>query len=280
MRKIALLFLIIEVLFVMTSCANISNDGIDNKENHDIYSNLNSLSESNQSEDLEKLYEDLQTKLEEIDVNYLKLQSEVDSLKNKIYNLTGNPMRFTESAPMFNLPNNYTLFANFDYHQDASVSFDGFMEYCKKEFGSEYNFYLLKPMFDSFDFHPNRTREYSVYVQEVVDDVPKNPLFYELTMIYSEVLGDGRFFRPDDDGYVPWSIELKTFFAPVDSLINTNTVYLRFGDNNDDEEWKEYINIYVGGVCIGTTYLRLNTYVSQRWIEQYYMEYLIKIFDI
>lgn len=106
-----------------------------------------------------------------------------------------------------------------------------------------------------------------------------NPIFYEHTMMYSNILGDGKFYQPEDDGYVPWSLNIKSFFVVVDSLVEYNTIDLKFGDNNDDVEWKEYINIYVDGVCVGTSYFHTNTYISQRWIQDYYIEYLVNVFN-
>lgn len=271
MRRVILLIFSLIITFTTTSCTSVSNT---DTEHGALSKQIEELQAA--YEELQKLYEEVQNELNDSNSANLELQSQIDYLNNKIYNLTGTPVVFTAESPKVGKPEKHILFVEFNHRDDASISFEAFADYCEANFGLQNDFCLLKPIYDDYDFHPSRTRYYAVYVEGIVNGVPVNPFFEEQIMLYSGVLGDGGYQDPDDDGAVPWSIELKTFFVPIVDQIETNTIHLEFGNDSGDKYFPYYINIYIGNVCVGTSYYRVNTYISQRWFQSYYRSYLLK----
>ena len=223
---------------------------------------------------LQNLCEQLQNELSENEKSVAALKDELALLTAKVDNLAGKEPDFTEIAPLYTKNENYIEHIRFDHHEDSSVSFNGFVEYCQKEL-SDYHLYLLAPITDAYDFHPNRHRTYSVFLEETEGDIATNVIFYERLMMYSQILGS-EFDASTKDGYVPWSIDLQIFLVPFEEQLPLSDIDLRFG-KTDNDYWCNYINIYILDKCIATCFYRENAQISKKWFENYFKNFLIFI---
>ena len=225
-----------------------------------------------------KQIEDLQAKAN-------LLQNKINSLKSQLTIFDGNYIEYTaqspdvEQAPIYEMPEKYLTVAEFDHHEDSSVTFAGFLEYYQKEIKPKHDkdFYLIAPIASEIDDHPNMYRIYGVLAERFDEQQIVNPMIYERLMMYDIGLGDDFVFPNMGEGGVNNSINLLIYLVPVSKEINKTNIYLEFGiKTSNDYFGKKYINIYFGEECIGTCYYETNAFVSKNWFQRYFYEYIVR----
>ncbi len=234
---------------------------------------------------LQTVCNELQAELEKISGENKELKQKIDLLNAQIDNLSGNPVTFTEETPNCTKRENEIEIVKFDHHSDATVSFDGFLRYCRENLKPDYECWLLSPIDHADDFHPNMTREYSVTAEKMENGVPVNPMICERIMMYSEVLGDGQAHPEGVDGSVPWSLYCDILISPVKNQSDSvnRDIRVKFGEIAG-EDWDGYANLYIGNqqsepyyTPLATCYYKTNAYVSEKWLLKYFENHFIRI---
>ena len=200
-----LVFILIQCLILILFCCSCSPSVNKSNEYGEEIDKLNL-----RIGELQSRYEDLQNKLDDADKEIkesrqkqIEYQNEIDLLKAKVANLSGATPKFTEQSPHFQ-SEYYNEVIRFDHHNDANVSFNGFIRYCMNELSS-YNLIFLAPIESEYDIHPNMYRSYAVLTDNRTTD--SAPIIYERLMMYSEVLGSNDKLTPQqEDRYLGVSI--------------------------------------------------------------------------
>lgn len=217
--------------------------------------------------------EKLENELKESREENKELQNKIDLLEQKVENLSGNPVKFTEKAPVYLEREGDVEVAKFEGYDELDIkkSFRDFCEYCKENVKSEFGYYVLEPLWHCDDWIPTMHKSYTVYAEKVENGVILNPMLCEGLTMYSDVLGNGNYYG--DAEVTLSSIRLLIFIVPFTEKHPYNMT-LRFGDNNNSNTYfKKYINIYSGTDCIATCYYDTSAYVSQIWWGKYFDNY-------
>ena len=209
------------------------------------------------------------------------LEEENKKLQDKIKNLSGKEIEFTADRPIYAKRDNDTKYVEFEHHYDATVSFEGFVDYYRENLKGkfDYDFYFLAPIVSDWDFHPNMCKTYTIYAESIENDLPVNPMVCERLMMYSEMLGNAGWLEEGEEtpaGGPAWSVDLIVYLDPSVKILDLRSVHLEFGNNNQHAYWgNKYINLYVNEKCFGTCYYIDHAYISRDWFEVYFRNNLI-----
>lgn len=198
------------------------------------------------------------------------------------FNGTDEPteIKFTAVQPLYAYhPNTMQLLVSYTNHAqtDDYDSFGAFYAYYSKEYKDTvpYDFYLLKPGDGITGWLSDCLyKEFQIYKRTEVSD---GSVIHEYMMLRDEELENTSSTNAEiEDGESNRNITLSVWSAPVPSTVTGLDYRLEFGNNNDDGNFANYINIYVNETCIATCYYDAVCVVTYGWFSRYFKENLFR----
>lgn len=235
-----------------------------------------------QLDTLQKQSQDSNERADELFKQLNEKTQEIEILKASIDNLSGKPIEFTASKPIYGKDENRKIYASFNNDGEEPMNYQGFLEYCKKEIADKIEdyFYCFEPLLDEYDNRPNRWKEFDILYDDIADGKFVNPVIREFYMMYTPVLGDvDNIFDAGMYGGVPQSLTMDLYLVPVPLGTSRYPIVLEFG-NNGSGNLNQYINIYLDEFCMGTCYYEEFAYVSQNWFQCYFLNNLENINNV
>ena len=217
----------------------------------------------------------------------VQAQSEtIELMQRQLSNLRGNPIEYTETAPAFGYPTDYTVFQSFGNSSDGDelTGFNRFKEYMLNDFCKNYpyEFCILSPGYNSGVWE--RRKKYQILVENIAEDgAPVSPMVYQYMEIYTEELGMYEYLTYPGEGILEVSFRMTAYFvpAPLEDIYEHAGIILKYGQQISEGYAGNYINIYMyhgerEQVCVGTCYYNSNVYISDTWFRHYFEKNLIR----
>ncbi|MBR2970772.1 MAG: hypothetical protein IKC48_03130 [Clostridia bacterium] len=209
-------------------------------------------------------------------------RAEIESMKGAIDNISGKPIQFTESAPVYDERENDKTICYFGNLPTFSWEepYEDFLNYYQSTYDSNTNgrLFILSPENDS-----NETLQ-DFFIKTQSEEMPyEKPMTVEYVNIFDVTLGFFNRYSGEGEGNFAPSVEIA-FYAPavsneVAEQFDRTKVFLKFG-NNATKGWNEgnyYFNIYMpiegegvtSNVCIGTCHYDVCANLSVEWFERF-----------
>ena len=210
-------------------------------------------------------------------------------MQDAIDNISGKPIQFTESAPLYDWregDSNICIFKNL-YYNPWQEEYEKFLDYYQNTYDSNTNgrLFILYP-----DSDVDMTPQYH-YIRAQSETAPyQSPMIYQHLEISDDILW---FFDRNSEGEGNLAPSVKiAFCAPavsneVAEQFDRRKVFLKFGNNSTNEwydvdyfnKWYDgcYFNIYMpievdgvtSNVCIGTCHYTARANLSVEWFERF-----------
>ncbi|MBE5730492.1 MAG: hypothetical protein E7350_00895 [Clostridiales bacterium] len=278
MKKIISFILVALLLFTLVGCNQ--NEKMDEMEQR-----IAQLEQAlqNQADVNDKLNELILTQQGVIDKQKQAIddqRAEIESMKGAIDNISGKPIQFTESAPVYCPRENDKTICYFGNLPTFSweESYEDFLNYYQNIYDSNTNgrLFILSPENDS-----NKTLQ-DFFIKTQSEDMPyENPMTVEYVNIFDHTL---RYYAFTGEGGSRSSVGLS-FFAPVvskqvEEQYDKNKIFIKFGNNatfSINYSEGHYFNIYMpievdgitSNVCIGTCHYNVCANISVEWFERF-----------
>ncbi|MBQ4049188.1 MAG: hypothetical protein IJD07_00840 [Clostridia bacterium] len=236
-------------------------------------SELESLKQSS-GQSISDLEQKLQTQLDEMEL-----------MQKKIDNLTGDPIEFTEEAPMYGSRDStkYTVQEFLGHHGSENIFFKDFENYLLNDFSQQYSNNLLYFNFPQDTGSLYASEAYRIYAKEILEDgTLVSPGVYQYFYYVSDVIGDNSIDYLNEIGYSGarrHSLLIQMYWGECEQDKNKlGECYLKFGE--DKERDRNYANVYEyyredghkKVRCIGTVFYNERAYVSKTWFEKFIRE--------
>lgn len=246
---------------------------------------------SSQQELINSLIEQMkefQNKLGDNDKNMTVMQEKIDELQsqNNLYkaqlrNLIGQPIEYIAKEPVYNQTENEKILIMFESTPDQPTPFLDFLKYYKENRPlGENKTYILRP--DDCEDEGMGIMAGAFERRYFIIDQDGEQMVYEKMCVRSEVLGPG-YIR---EGYSPnasGSLMMYLFWKPLDAQTldsmqtDFKNLWLEFGKTDETNEYfgnYEYVNIFLDGICIGTSYYNAFCYISYTGFKDFIIEHL------